>query len=126
MAASFSDANLLAQDPAFQGRVGAGLFTYCQVVGTEGWAVPFHRERASFAVQIFNAILNAQNVNPYQVQFAHSVAADTTVLADATVGGTIPITSLGIAATQALLVTDSHISNAIAAQFNSYIRVPNG
>ena len=125
MAASFSDSYQLAQDPTFQGRVGAALLTYCQVVGTEGWAVAFHRERAQFAVNIFNATLNAQSVNPYQIQFAHSVAADANVLADATVGGTIAITSV-LAATQAALVTDVHISNAIAAQFNSYIRIPNG
>jgi len=125
MAASFSDAYLLAQDPAFQGRVGAGLFTYAQIVGTEGWTVAFHRERAQFAVNIFNAPLSAQGVNPYQVQFAHSVAADTSILTDATVSGTVPITGANAAA-QALLVTDTHISNAIAAQYNSYIRVPNG
>ena len=126
MAASFSDSFWLAQDPVFQGRVGAGLYTFCQVVGSEGWTVPFHRERATFAANIFNATLNAQGANPYQTQFAHSVAADTTVLADATVGGTVPITSLVIAAAQAPSVTDTHISNAIASQFNSYIRVPNG
>src|SRR6266853_1765538 len=125
MAASFSDAYQLAQDPTFQGRVGAGLFTFAQVVGTEGWIVAFHRERAQYAVNIFNATLSAQSVNPYQVMFAHSVAADTTVLADATVAGTVPITGANAAA-QALLVTDAHISNAIAAQYNSYIRVPNG
>jgi hypothetical protein len=125
MAASFSDSYLLAQDPTFQGRVGAGLFTYCQIVGTEGWTVAFHRERAQFAVNIFNALLNAQGINPYQVQFAHSVAADTSVLADATVAGTVLITAANAAA-QAILVTDTHISNAIAAQFNSYIRIPNG
>ena len=125
MAASFSDAFILAQDPTFQGRVGAGLFTFAQVVGTEGWTVAFHRERAQFAVSIFNAPLSAQGVNPYQVQFAHSVAADSTVLADATVAGTVPITGANAAA-QAILVTDAHISNAIAAQYNSYIRVPNG
>jgi|SRR5882672_130286 len=126
MAATFSDSYQLAQDPAFQGRVGADLFTYCQVVGSEGWTIAFHRERAQFAVNIFNAILNAQGINPYQVQFSHSVAADTTVLSDATVGGTIPITTPALALTGAALVTDAHISNAIAAQFNSYIRIPNG
>src|SRR5260370_40437500 len=125
MAASFSDSYQLAQDPSFQGRVGAGLMTFCQVVGTEGWTVAFHRERATFAVAVFNATLNAQAINPYQIQFAHSVAADASVLADATVGGTVPITSLAIAATQGLLVTYTHISNAVAAQFNSYIRGPN-
>ena len=125
MAASFSDAFQLAQDPTFQGRVGAGLFTFAQVVGTEGYTVAFHRERATFAVNIFNATLNAQGINPFQVQFAHSVATDTSVLADATAAGTVVLTGANVAA-QAALVTDTHISNAIASQFNSYIRVPNG
>jgi hypothetical protein len=125
MAASFSDANQLAQDPTFQGRVGAGLMTYCQVVGTEGWTIAFHRERAQFAVNIFNATLNAQGINPYFLIFTNSVAADANVLADATVGGTVPITAVNRVASAAL-VTDVHISNAIAAQFNSYVREPNG
>lgn len=125
MVASFNDASVLAGDPAFQGRVGAGLMTYAQVVGTEGWTVAFHRERATFANQIFNATLNAQGINPYFAIFANSVASDATVLADATAAGTVPIT-VANRATQAFLVTDAHISNAIAAQFNSYIREPNG
>lgn len=123
MAASFSDANQLAQDPTFQGRVGASLLTWCQVVGTEGWTIAFHRERAQFAVQILNAALTAQGVNPYSLQFANSVSADTSVLSDATQAGTVVLTS-GNRAAQAALVTDTHISNAIASEFNSYIRVP--
>ena len=123
MAASFSDANILAGDSTFQGRVGASLLTFCQVVGTEGWTIAFHRERSDFARQIFNATLNAQGVNPYSLIFANSAATDTTVLADATVAGTVVLTT-GNRATQQALVTDTHISNAIASQFNSYIRVP--
>lgn len=123
MAASFSDASILASDPTFQKRVGAGLFTYCQVVGTEGWAVAFHRERANFVSQIFQTTLNAQGVNPWQFIFANTVATDSTVLSDATQAGTVVLTS-GNVATQQALVTDQHISNAIASQFNSYIREP--
>lgn len=123
MAASFSDANQLAQDPTFQGRVGASLLTWCQVVGTEGWTVAFHRERSDFAHQILTSTLSAQGVNPYSVQFASSVATDTSVLSDATAAGTVVLTS-GNRAAQVALVTDTHISNAIASQFNSYIRIP--
>ncbi|SRR5216683_1550539 len=121
---AFSDAAVLTGDPTFQGRVGAALLTYAQVVATENPAtVPFHRERANFAVQIFTSPLNAQGVNPWTLIFSNSVATDTTVIADATVSGTIPLTTANRAA-QGLLVTDTHISNAVASQFNGYIREP--
>jgi hypothetical protein len=121
---SFSDASVLAQDPTFQGRVGAALLTYAQVVATENPAtVPFHRERANFAVQIFTATLNSQGVNPWTLIFANSVATDTTIITDATVSNTVPLTAANRAA-QGLLVTDTHISNAVASQFNSYVREP--
>jgi len=121
---AFSDAAILAGDSIFQGRVGAALLTYAQVVATENpTTVPFHRERANFGVQIFTAALNAQGVNPWTLIFSNSVATDTTVIADATVSGTVPLTTANRAA-QALLVTDTHISNAVASQFNSYIREP--
>jgi len=125
MAASFSDAAILAGDAVFQSRVGASLLTSCQNIGSEGFTVPFHRERSTFVVQIFNATLNAQSVNPYFPIFANSVATDTSVLADATQAGTVVLTTANRAA-QAALVTDAHISNAISSQFNSYIREPNG
>lgn len=123
MAASFSDAAILAGDPTFQARVGASLFTNCQNIGSEGYTIPFHRERATFVVQIFNTPLNAQGVNPFSIIFANTVATDTSVLADATQAGTVVLTTSNRAA-QAALVTDAHISNAISAQFNSYIREP--
>ena len=120
---AFSDASVLAGDSTFQGRVGAALFTYCQVVATEGWSIAYHRERANFVNQIFTTPLNAQGINPWVFQFTNTVATDATVLSDATIGGTVPLTIANRAA-QALLVTDTHISNAVAAQFNSYVREP--
>ena len=120
MAASFSDASQLALDSTFAARVGAGLWTYCQVVATEGWTVAFHRERAGFVTQIFT---NTSTTNPYIQLFTNTVASDTNVLADATAAGTVVLTA-GNRSTQAALVTDTHISNAIASQFNSYIREP--
>jgi hypothetical protein len=121
---AFNDAAVLAQDPTFQARVGAALLTYAQVVATENpTTVPFHRERANFAVQVFTANLNAQGVNPWTLIFANSVATDTTVIADATVSNTVPLTTANRAA-QGLLVTDTHLSNAVSSQFNSYVREP--
>ena len=120
---AFSDASVLAGDPTFQGRVGAALLTYSQVVATEGWTVAFHRERARFCTQIFTATLNAQNVNPWTTIFANSVATDATVLSDATQAGTVVLTTNNRAA-QGALITDTHLSNAVASQFNSYILEP--
>lgn len=117
---AFSDAAVLAGDPTFQARVGASLFTFAQVVATEGWTVPFHKERATFSAQIFTTTLNAQGINPWIFQFANTVATDTSVLSDATQANTVPLTTTNRAA-QAALVTDTHISNAVASQFNSYI-----
>jgi hypothetical protein len=121
--ASFSDSSILAGDPTFQARVGAALFTFCQVVATEGWTVAFHRERSGFVNQIFTTTLNSQGINPWVFQFANTVASDATVLSDATAAGTVVLTT-GNRATQQALVTDQHISNAVASQFNSYIREP--
>lgn len=120
---SFSDAAVLAGDPTFQSRVGAALFTYCQVVGSEGYSVAFHRERTNFVSQIFTTNLNAQGANPWTFQFTNTVATDSTVLSDATQAGTVVLTTSNRAAQQAL-VTDTHISNAVSSQFNSYIREP--
>ena len=120
---SFSDAAVLAGDPTFQGRVGSALFTYCQVVATEGWTVAFHRERANFVSQVFTTPLNAQSINPWQFAFALTTACDSTVLSDATQNSTVALTSAN-RATQQALITDTHISNAVASQFNSYIREP--
>jgi len=120
MAASFSDMNQLSLDPTFQGRVGAALFAACVAISNEGWAVAFHRERSTFCVQILS---NTTSPNPYVTLFANSVATDTSCIADATQAGTVVLTA-GNRAAQAALVTDTHISNAVASQFNSFMRQP--
>ena len=116
MAASFNDSNWLRQDPTFQGRVRSSLLTYCGVVGNEAWS-EFHRARMSFVSQILNS------PDTFAPLFASIAAADTTVLADATVGGTVAITTLTLAASQQGLVTDTHISNAVSANFNNFFLV---
>lgn len=117
MAVSHSDRFQLSQDVGFQSRVQAALAAACVNIANEGWAIAFHRERASFAVQILNG---AQN---FTILFANTVSTDTSVIGDATQAGTVALTS-GNRAAQALLVTDVHIDNAISAEFNAYIRVP--
>ncbi len=127
MTASYSDMYQLSQDPTFQSRVAAALLQTCANVVSENGAanpfsVPFHRERSLFVVQILNATATP-SPSPYVQLFANSVATDGNVIADATQGGTVPLTPTN-RQTQGALVTDVHIGNALAAQFNSYIRIP--
>lgn len=121
MAASRSDEFQLSQDVTFQGRVQASLLAACVSIANEGFSVAFHRERSRFASTILSAINNPQ-VNYVQL-FSNSVSTDPTVIADATQGGTVVLTSANRAA-QAALVTDAHIDAAVSAQFNSFIVVP--
>lgn len=120
MAVTHSDRYTLSIDPAFLHRVQAALVAACVSIANEGWAVPFHRERASFAVTILN---NPNGTPNYSQLFCNSVATDATCISDATQAGTVVLTS-GNVATQAALVTDAHIDSAISAEFNAFIRVP--
>lgn len=120
MAISHNDRYQLAQDATFQNRVQAALLSACVSIANEGWAVAFHRERASFVSQI----LSNTNVNiNYPIMFTNAVSTDSTVISDATQAGTVSLTT-GNRAAQAALVTDAHIDAAISAEFNAFIRVP--
>jgi len=114
MAASRSDQALIAADPAFQNRVRQSMVAASFAVYNEGWAVVFHRARAQRCQQILN-----DSQDTLKVRYAMGVATDTSVIADATVGGTVVITT-GNALAQAALVTDAHIDAAISSQFNCY------
>ena len=120
MAASHSDSYQLSQDATFLGRVQAALITYFGVVTNEGWSVPFHRERTMYIASVMSSPTSLSNA---VTLFTYIAAADTTALQDATQNGTIVLTS-GNRASQQQLVTDAHIDNAIAAQFNQLVRVP--
>lgn len=117
MTASYSDSFQLSINGSFQNRVQESLVHACINVGTEAWTVPFHRERATFAAQVLNA---PAGFVPF---FANAIATDATVLADATSGGTIALTSTNSSTAQAA-ITDAHIDNAITAMWNSFIREP--
>lgn len=120
MAASRKDMYILSTDPTFQNRVGAALLSAAISIYNEGWAVAFHRERASFASQIITQSVGGPD---YRIMFANAVATDTSVIADATQAGTVVLTVANVAA-QAALVTDAHIDTAIAGQFNAFFRTP--
>jgi hypothetical protein len=114
---NYSDKQLLALDATFVNRVRQSLLTACSSIHNEGWAVAFHRERETYAAGAMN------QPEIYKVLFANVVACDANIIGDATVGGTVPLTSGNVAA-QAALVTDPHIDTAISANFNSFFRTP--
>lgn len=117
MAASRSDSNFLCLDVGFKNRVRSSIVAASIAIMNEGWAIAFHRERQTYAVQILNS------PDTYTPLFANSTATDAAILADATQAGTVVLTSGNVAA-QAALVTDAHIDNAVSGQFNSFFRTP--
>ncbi len=115
---NYSDKQFLSGDPIFQSRVTQALLAACSSIKNEVVTTAFHREREQLLVNIMNT------PSQFKGQFSIIVANDTNVIGDATVAGTVAITSGAIAATQAALVTDAHIDTAIAANFNSFIKTP--
>jgi len=114
---NYSDKQLLAADVTFQNRVRQAVLSACSSIKNEGNAVAFHRERETFLV----AVINQPDV--FKILFAQVAADDAGCIGDATVAGTVPLTSGNVAA-QAALVTDPHIDTAISANFNSFFRTP--
>jgi hypothetical protein len=118
MAASRADQAILAADTTFQNRVRQSLIATSISITTEGWAGgPIHKQRVSRAEQILNS------PDSFKPIYAMSAATDPSIIADATVGGTVVLTA-GNAAAQAALVTDAHMDNAMSSQFNSFFDPP--
>lgn len=120
MAASYSDSWQLSQEPTFQNRVQQSLVTQFTNIASEGWTVAFHRERMRYVV---GCLSSTSNLSGAVSLFTNIVAANATVLADATQSGTVVLTS-GNRAAQSALVTDTHIDNAISSQINTFILEP--
>jgi hypothetical protein len=118
MAASYSDQQFLAADPAFQNRVRQSLLAQSIAVKTEAVTTAFHRERETFAVAVIN------NPDSFKTIVAQSVATNAAVISDATQAGTVVISGANAVA-QAALVTDVHIDAAITSiVFNGFFRTP--
>lgn len=119
---SNSSANLAA-DPQFQKRVQILLGVYCgNTVANESISAStlnLHNSRVKLANQILANLTGASAPN-WPLIFTNIVAGDATVISDATTGLAVDVTA-GNAAASALLVTDTHISNPIAANFNSFL-----
>jgi hypothetical protein len=119
---SLNDMYVLSQNSAYQNRVQAALLQACMAIATEGFAVPFHRERQQ---AIVNYLSSAPTLASAVTLFSNTCATDTASIGAATVAATnyVALTSANVAAQQAL-ITDAQISNAISSQFNSFIREP--
>jgi len=115
---NYNDKQLLASDTTFQNRVRQAMMAGCTAVKNESPTnVPFHRERETYVVGVMN------QPDVFKLLFTYACASDANCIGDATVGGTVPLTS-GNVATQAALVTDAHIDGALAANFNTFFRTP--
>lgn len=109
---SLNDSYLLSQDLTFQHRV---------LESAEAAEVNIHSEsttgltpqRDSFGKLILD------NPTVWAPLVSAAVATDSNVISDATANGTVVLTT-GNAATQAALVTDTHINNAVSAMWNAF------
>lgn len=120
MAITHKDRYTLSTDPTFKTRVQAALVTACVSIANEGWGVAFHRERADRAA----TMLQGPSAPTDWVQlFTNAVSTDAAVIGAATGAGTVALTGSNVA-TQAVNVTDAQIDNAIAAEFNAFVRLP--
>lgn len=118
-AASHNDSAVLSTDTTYQNRVQESALALCvqTVVSEDPRTVVNHKQRAAFCQLVVSAPAT------FKVLFAATTATDTTVLADATQAGTVALTTGNVAA-QAALVTDAHIDNAVAAEFNTFLVLP--
>src|SRR5271157_2545666 len=95
---NYNDSQILSADPTFINRVRQSLIAACIAIAGEGITAPLHLPRGQLAMQILQAPGNNATV------WAQLVAANSTVLNDATVNGGTPLT-VGNVAAQAALVT---------------------
>lgn len=126
---SLSDIGLLGSDPTFTQRVRSAMVTAAIAISSDGLSTGINIKRHAQVQQIMNS------PDSWKSLFSAAVATDTNVGADVLVGatpdahgnyliqtvtsGTPPVTT-GNSASQAVLVTDAHITTAVASMFNSF------
>jgi|SRR5271166_3738098 len=119
---TYNDMYILSQCAAFQNRIQAALLQACVNIASEGWGVPFHRERAQAVIDYLSSSARLTGVVSL---FSSSCSTDAASIAAATIAATnyTPLTTVNITAQQAL-ITDIQIFSAVSGQFNAYIREP--
>jgi hypothetical protein len=120
---NLTDQTWLSQDPTFQNRVRESFINYCNttILVENGTTAINHIKRINFCSSLIATIGALDN---FKVNMAELVAANGTVISDATVAGATPITSAAIAITQAAIIPDSDINNAMGASFNLFLSYP--
>src|SRR6266567_258280 len=108
--AKLNDETVLAGDSGFQGRCRAAMIEQAIAVGFESSTNADHVVRLEFAIE---ALVNPETA---KLKVANATATDASVIADATVLGTVPLTGANVAA-QALLVTDAHIRSSVTGSW---------
>ncbi len=108
-----------SKDAVFGERVGISLYQYCATTvkneAITAASLPAHIGRMTYATQI----LNAPQI--YVPLFVNVVASDQTCANDATATATLVGMNAVQVSSAANLVTDAHISTAVATTFNSFI-----
>lgn len=124
MASGHNDQALLSSDLLFIARVQQSMVGVCIAIRGENVPAPpagvpaaviaaFYKRRGDFATQVLN------NPAAFRALFANAVATDSSVVANATVNGSVALTNNNIDAQQAL-ISDTNIDSAVAAQFNAF------
>lgn len=117
--ATLNDMQVLATDTVFGNRVLIALIQYCNTVANEAVSptnpLILHNARKAFASSVINA------PNQFKSLFIDVAASNQIVANEATANGSISGQVGAVLATSALLCTDTNISNAVAAAFNTFI-----
>lgn len=121
-AATTNDQAVLSADQLFQNRGLESFIGFCvsTIISENPHSVAYHTQRVAFCQTVMGTINGPGN---YKVNIAEVSAANATVIGDATQSGTVALTTANADAQQAL-VTDTDLSNAIAAAFNIFIGQP--
>src|SRR5262249_20276129 len=114
MPATRADQAVLSTDSTFLSRVQESMLAAAIAVSTEN---PLTTVAAKSRRALAKEIINSPGT--FAALFVKTVATDANVIADATVGGTVPLTAANVAA-QAALVTDAHLDAAVSGQYNSF------
>lgn len=113
-----TDYNILPTDPTFVSRVTSALLLYGNnTVLTEAASTANHQARVLF----LRMVVNSGGFAAFGQRFAYGVALDATVIGLATASGATTLTT-GNVATQAALVTDAAIENAVANLYTSLVQ----
>lgn len=126
-APSLSDIGILGVDPVFTQRCRTAMIEACINIASDGLSTGINIKRHAQVQQMMTS------PDSWKALVAAAVATDANVGADVIVGATpdahgnylvqqatVNGVTTGNSITQAALVTDAHITNAVSAMFNSF------